>query len=196
MSAVPKPYFTPAQYLERERASEFRHEFYRGEVFRMAGTSYQHSVITANLVRRLGNALDGSPCRAVPNDLRVLVSASGLYTYPDVVIVCGEPEFEDGEFDTLLNPTVLIEVLSPSTENYDRGAKFGHYRRIPSFREYVLLAQDRPSVDRFARQPDGTWLMTPLDQLGDELKFASITAAVSLTDIYSGVTFPETGAAG
>lgn len=191
MSAVPKPYCSPAQYLERERAAEFRHEYLRGEIFQMAGTSYPHVIITANLVRRLGNALDGSPCRAVPTDLRVLVSSTGLYTYPDVVIVCGTPEFEDGKFDTLLNPTVIIEVLSPSTQNYDRDAKFGHYRQIPSFKEYILVSQDRVSLEQFVRQPDAPWLMTPLETMGDQLKFASIPATLNLTDIYDGMTFPE-----
>jgi len=190
MSAVPKPYYTKAQYLERERAAEFRHEYLHGEIFQMAGTSYPHTIITANLVRRLGNALDGSPCRAVPIDLRVLVSKTGLYTYPDVLIVCGTPEFEDDVFDTLLNPTFIVEVLSPSTETYDRGAKFGHYRQIPSFKEYILVAQDRVCVEQFVRQPDGTWLLTPLETLESRLNLQSVPAAVELKDIYDGLPLP------
>lgn len=191
MSAVPKPYYSPAQYLERERAAELRHEYLRGEIFQMAGTSYPHSIIVRNLLHRLANALAGSPCQPIAVDLRVQVSATGLYTYPDILIVCGTPEFGDGEFDTLLNPTVIIEVLSPSTEKYDRGAKFGHYRHIPSFKEYILVAQDRVSLEQFVRQPDAPWLMTPLETMGDQLKFASIPATLNLTDIYDGVTFPE-----
>jgi Uma2 family endonuclease len=190
MSAVPKPYYTKAQYLERERAAEFRHEYLHGEIFQMAGTSYAHSILVTNLLHRLANALDGSQCRPIATDLRVQVDATGLYTYPDVLIVCGAPEFEDDVFDTLLNPTVIVEVLSPSTETYDRGAKFGHYRQIPSFKECVLVAQDRVCVEQFVRQPDDTWLMTPLESLENRLKLQSVPAALELRDIYDGVAMP------
>src|SRR5688572_6585513 len=114
MSAVPKPSLTPAEYLAKERAASFKSEYYRGEMFAMAGASYEHTVITNNLIRQLGNALDGSPCRTVSHDLRVKVAATGLYTYPDVIILCGPPELEDAHGDTLLNPQVIFEVLSES----------------------------------------------------------------------------------
>ena len=143
MSAAQKTLLTPAEYLARERAAEFRSEFYRGEMFAMSGASWAHSVIKDNLAWETRNQLQGGPCRVVTSDLRVKVSATGLYTYPDLLIVCGEPEFEDEVFDTLLNPRVIVEILSDSTEKYDRGTKFTQYRQLSSLQEYVLVAQDR-----------------------------------------------------
>ena len=120
----------------------------------MAGASREHNLIAANLVRRIGNQLDGRPCETYTNDMRVLVSQTGLYTYPDVIVVCGEALFLDENEDTLLNPTVIAEVLSPTTEAYDRGKKFGHYRRLESLREYVLVAQDEVLVEHYVREGD------------------------------------------
>src|SRR5262245_17637844 len=130
MTAVPKQLMTPAEYLVKERAAEFKSEYYRGEMFAMAGASYEHTVICANLVQELGSQLKGSQCRTLSQDMRVKVSASGLYTYPDVIVLCGPPELEDEQGDTLLNPRVIVEVLSDSTERYDRGAKFRQYQQI------------------------------------------------------------------
>jgi Uma2 family endonuclease len=123
--------------------------------------------------------------------LRVRVDATGLYTYPDIAIVCDDPRFEDEVLDTLLNPRVLVEVLSDSTEKYDRGAKFGHYRQIPSLQEFVLVAQDQPLVERYVRQGDGSWLLTVFSDPSGEFAFASIPVRVPLAEIYRGVKFPE-----
>ena len=161
MSSATKRQFTPQEYLSLERKSPTRNEYFRGEIFAMAGTSREHSLIAVNLTRRIGNQLEDRPCEVYASDMRVLVDATGLYTYPDVVVVCGEPEFLDREVDTLLNPTVIFEVLSESTEAYDRGVKFGHYRRIPSLREYVLVSQDRMLVERYTRQGND-WLLSEL----------------------------------
>jgi Uma2 family endonuclease len=191
MSTVAKPLLSPQEYLVRERRADFRSEFYRGEMFAMAGASWEHTLIKDNLARETGNQLKAGPCRAVTSDLRVKVTATELYTYPDIVVVCDEPKFEDDHFDTLLNPRVLVEVLSDSTEKYDRGTKFAHYRQIPSLQEYVMVAQDRPLVERYVRQADATWVLTVFDDLTQTFAFASIPAQVALAEIYRGVTFPE-----
>src|SRR5947209_3009314 len=146
MSSVPKTLLTTQEYLARERKAEFRSEFYRGEMFAMAGASWEHTLIKDNIAHEARNQLDDGPCRVLTSDLRVKVDATGLYTYPDVIIVCDEPMFEDRMFDTLLNPRCLMEVLSDSTEKYDRGEKFKHYRRVPSLQEYILIAQDEALV--------------------------------------------------
>lgn len=190
MSAVPTPVLTPEQYLARERAAEFKSEYLRGEVFAMAGASYVHTRVKENVARQAGNQLQGTPCFVLSSDQRVKVSSSGLYTYPDVLIVCGEPQFEDAHVDTLLNPRVIFEILSDSTEAYDRGAKFAHYRRLPSLAEYVLVAQDRPLVERYARQNDGTWLLTAASELAASLDLASAPVRLTLADVYAGVELP------
>src|SRR5207302_572820 len=142
MSAVPKPLLSPQEYLARERLADFRSEFYRGEMFTMAGGSPRHSLIKTNLLGELRNALKGRPCTAYDSDLRIRVSATGLYTYPDASVLCGELQFDDEHRDTVLNPALLAEVLSDSTEAYDRGKTFTHYRQIVSLQEYLLVSQD------------------------------------------------------
>jgi Uma2 family endonuclease len=185
---------TAAQYLQIERASDSRHEFYRGEMTAMTGASYQHTLIVRNLVIDLGNRLRGGPCRAIPNDLRVHSDRIGFYTYPDLVIHCGEPQFLDGHFDTLTNPIALIEVLSDSTEAYDRGAKFDRYQRLDTLRTYVLVSQRNMSVWWYDRNEPGhpaTWTLHTaslpteslvLDQLGTPV-------SIPLADIYADVEF-------
>jgi Uma2 family endonuclease len=187
MSTTSKRLLSPQEYLAQERRAAFRSEYLRGEVFAMAGASYEHTLIKDNLARETGNQLKNGPCRVLTSDMRVKVNATGLYTYPDLVIVCDPPEFEDTDVDTLINPRVVVEILSDSTEGYDRGAKFAHYRQIPSLQEYVLIAQDRPLVERYVRQPDNGWLMTEVAALSETFLFASVPARILLTDIYAGV---------
>jgi len=182
---------TPQEYLARERKADFRSEYYRGETFAMAGASRQHTSIKDDVARHTGNQLDKGPCRVWTSDMRVKVDATGLYTYPDIIVVCDDPKFEDGVLDTLLNPRVLMEVLSDSTEKYDCGAKFGHYRQIPFLQEYILIAQDQPLVERHVRQPNGDWLMTEFRGLDKTLAFMSIPVQIALADIYRGVEFRE-----
>jgi Uma2 family endonuclease len=196
MSTVPKRQLSPQEYLAQERRADFKSEYLRGEVFGMAGASYEHTLAKDNLAREAGNQLLKTPCRVLTSDMRVKVEATGLYTYPDIAIVCDEPRFEDAVFDTLLNPRVLVEVLSDSTEKYDRGAKFGHYRQIPSLQEYVLVAQDQPLVERYVRQPDGSWLLTVFQELSQTFAFTSVPARIALADIYRGITFAEKGKGG
>lgn len=190
MSTAPKRLLSPAEYLAQERAAEFRSEYYRGEMFAMAGARFPHCLAKDNLAAEIRTQLKDGPCRVVTSDQRVKVDRAGLYTYPDVVIVCGEPKFEDDVLDTLVNPQVIIEVLSESTEKYDRGAKFGLYRELDSLIEYILVAQDQPLVERYVRQPDGSWLFREFRGLSQSLEFTSVPARVPLAEIYRGVTFP------
>lgn len=188
MSAVTK-FISPQEYLMLERASEIRHQYYRGEMFAMSGASRAHNVINGNLFRSVGNQLAGGPCEAYVNDMRVKVSPSGLYTYPDMVVACAERRFEDSEVDTLLNPTLISEVLSDSTEAYDRGKKFAQYQKLESLREYVLVSQDRVCVDHYLRQGD-QWVLNTLEDLANTLVLSTIGCQVTLRDIYDRVEFP------
>ena len=192
MSTVPKTLLTPQEYLARERQADFRSEYYRGEMFAMSGASWEHTLIKDSLASEAANQLKSGPCRVLTSDLRVKVQATDLYTYPDMVIVCAEPLFEDDTFDTLLNPRVVVEVLSPSTEKYDRGTKFAQYRQLPSVQEYVLVAQDRPLVERYVRQTDETWVLTAFSDLTQTFAFGAVPVQVPLAEIYRGVAFPET----
>jgi len=193
-SAATKKRFTPQEYLALERKSETRNEYYNGEIFAMAGASREHNLTVANLLRDIGNQLEDRPCESYPSHMRVSVEATGLYTYPDVSVVCGEPRFQDREVDTLLNPTVIVEVLSPSTEAYDRGDKFRHYRRIDSLREFVLISQDRMMVERYTRQGKD-WVLSDMTDPDQVLKLESIGCQIPLDRIYAKIKFPEPGAA-
>jgi Uma2 family endonuclease len=196
MSTVPKPLLSPQEYLAQERRADCKSEYQRGEVFAMEGASYEHTLAKDNLAGETRSQLKNGPCRVLTSDMRVKVEATGPYTYPDIAIVCDEPRFEDAVFDTLLNPRVLVEVLSDSTEKYDRGAKFGHYRQIPSLQEYVLVSQDQPLVERYVRQPDRSWLLTVFEGLSQTFAFTSVPARIALADIYRGIMFTEKGKAG
>lgn len=188
MSAVLKS-ITAEQYLNHERKAAFRSEFFRGEVFAMAGGSASHSLIVANFSGEARQSLKGKLCKVFSSDLRVKVNASGLYTYPDASIVCGELLFDDKQEDTVTNPTVLVEVLSDSTEKYDRGVKCGHYRQIASLKEIVLIAQDHPHVERFVRQDSGGWLLLEERGMSGEIRLESVGVSITLAELYRGVTF-------
>lgn len=189
MATHPKTFLTPEQYLEIERKAEFRSEYYQGEMFAMAGAKEAHNLIIWNLARDLGQQLRQRPCRAYLADMRVRVNATGLYTYPDVAAVCGEPQFLDDQRDTLLNPNLIVEVLSPSTELYDRVRKFEHYRSLESVSEYLLLSSERVSAELYTRQPDGRWLLTTVSRMEDSLDLQSVGAHLALADLYEKVDF-------
>lgn len=189
MSAVARARLTPAEYLAIERRADFRSEYFEGEMFAMAGARYDHNRIKDNIAYETRAQLKGGPCIPITSDMRVKVSKTGLYTYPDVVVVCGQPDLEDAHGDTLLNPKVIVEVLSESTEQYDRGKKFRHYRQIASLQEYVLVAHDRPLVESFVRQGDGAWLLTEFPGLGNTFVFGALPVQIKLEDIYAGVSF-------
>ncbi len=183
---------TPQEYLIRERQASIKSEFYQGEIFAMGGGSANHSLIAANFAGEARNALKDKPCTVFNSDLRVQVQATGLYTYPDATIVCGEQIFDDDHRDTLLNPTVIVEVLSDSTEKYDRGKKSNHYRQIKSLKELILIAQDRPQVERFTRQPNGDWLFNEQKELSAEFELKSLGISVAMSELYRGVKFEPT----
>ena len=187
MASQPKLLLSPEEYLSMERVATQKSEYFRGEVFAMSGASPAHVLIVSNIVAALHGQLRGGPCRVYSTDLRVKVQASGLFTYPDVIVICGEMLFDDDRKDTALNPTLIIEVLSPSTKDYDRGEKFEQYRKIPSFVEYVLVAQDHCHVEHFVKQPDGDWLLSETNCITDDVHTPSIACTLSLTDMYENV---------
>ncbi len=191
MSTLQKTFLTSEQYLEIERKAEFKSEYYQGEMFAMAGAKEGHNLVVANLISELHQQLRPRPCRVYPSDMRVRISPSGLYTYPDVTVVCGEPQFVDQERDTLLNPNLIVEVLSPSTEAYDRGRKFKHYRSIESVSEYLLVASEQITAELFTRQPDGSWLLVEVSRLEDSLHLQSVGCRLTLADIYQKVELTE-----
>lgn len=195
MSAVPKSHLSAAEYLEIERKATFKSEFYRGEMFAMAGAKYPHVRVNDNLLFEIMKRLQGGNCEVLSRDLRVHVVRTGLYTYPDLTIVCGEPEFEDDEDDILLNPRVIFEVLSPSSEQYDRGQKYAMYQMIPSLQEYVLVSQNEAKLERFTRQNDGEWTTETVLGLKAEFKLTSVSMKpIPLKDIYHGIHFKTNSA--
>ena len=192
MSAQALQRLTPQDYLEFERRSDAKHEFLQGEMFDMAGASRSHNLIVTNLARELSLQLKGRRCEVYPNDMRVHIPESGLYAYPDAVVVCGTPRFADNARDTLLNPTALFEALSPSTEAYDRGAKFAHYRKIAELRHYVLITQDAPHIECYTRQDESRfWFLTEADGLEAEIALTEIACALKLAEVYEKVEFGE-----
>jgi Uma2 family endonuclease len=191
MAAQHKPRYTLEEYLELDRISEERLEYWDGELFAMSGASENHLEIEANLVVLFRAALAGRTCRVFTANARIKVPTAPPYRYADLSALCGKAEFvEISGVDALTNPTLLIEVLSPSTEAYDRGDKFSGYQSIPSFREYWLVAQHRPHVTQLVRQDDGSWLHREFNSLEEVMKSASLDCELALQDIYQGVTFP------
>jgi Uma2 family endonuclease len=183
---------SPDEYLAFERASDQKHEYADGEVFAMAGASRRHSLLTANVLRELGNALLDRPCEVHTPDMRVKIASRGRYVYPDASVVCGEPVFEDAEVDTLVNPKLVVEVLSDSTEGYDRGDKFMQYRTIPSFTDYVLVSQNAVRVEHFQRRADGRWLLT-IAGPGEKLVLESVGITLDVDRLYVKVELPPAG---
>lgn len=183
---------TPQEYLRRERLAPFKSEYRDGKIVAMAGASLAHIRIDANLMRRLGEQLDGKPCEPMGSDARIRATRM-RYSYPDVTIVCGEPEFLDENGDAITNPTVIFEILSPSTEAYDRGEKFAAYQQRPTLRDYVLVAQDKVSVEHYSRQDEqgAVWRYERLDRPDAVLRLPCVGCEIVLSDIYARVTFPE-----
>jgi len=186
---LPSRRLTEGEYLAIERSADFKSEFFEGEMFAMGGGTPQHSLIATNLARELGIRLRGGPCVVYNADLRVKVEATGLFTYPDLSVICGALRFAAGTEDTVVNPVLLVEVLSDSTEAYDRGRKFGHYRQIPTLQEYLLVSQKEPRFEQFLRQPDDRWLLTEAAGLEKHLEFPSLGISLSLAEVFEKVTF-------
>jgi Uma2 family endonuclease len=189
METQPRPRLTPEEYLEIERKAEYKSEYFNGEMFGMSGGTAAHSLIAMNVGRSIGNQLRGGPCVAFNSDLRVLANATGLYAYPDLSVVCDEPKFAGGMRDVLLNPILLVEVLSPLTEAYDRGLKFQHYRSIESLRHFLLVSSDCISVELFTRQSEGTWRLTFATELTASLTLEAINCNLLLSDVYDKIEF-------
>lgn len=189
MSAQVQPRLTPEQYLELDRQSEIRNEYYDGRMFAMSGGKFNHARITANLSGDLRYALKKTPCGVASSDLRIRIAPDGLYTYPDITVVCGEPEFHDDKNDTLVNPILVVEVLSPSTEAYDRGFKAGQYRQMASLKEYALVSQFEARIEVFRRQESGAWLLWEYAGMDAACHFASVRCDIALADIYENIVF-------
>ncbi|SRR5213593_1105118 len=183
---------TETEYLALERAAEFRSEFFEGEMFSMASSNRWHSLIVTNLLVEFGNLLRERPGLVFNGDLRMNVEATGLFTYPDLSVVCGELQFTNDSDDTIVNPTVLAEVLSESTEAYDRGKKFEHYQQIPTLMEYLLVSQREPRIEQFIRQQGGDWLLRQAVGLDATLTIPSLEIAISLAEIFANVKFVPT----
>jgi Uma2 family endonuclease len=180
---------TPEEYLAFERSSEERHEYVDGELFAMGEASERHNLIVVNCGGEIRAQFKGRLCKAYTNDMRVRIVGTSRYVYPDVAAVCGPAQFDDEENDTLINPNLIIEVLSKSTEAYVRGEKFEDYRRIDTLMEYILVAQDKPHIEQFSRQPNGQWLFTSTSGLEASIDLTSVGCRLSLAEIYDKVEF-------
>jgi Uma2 family endonuclease len=190
MSTQPVTYLTHEQYLEIERKAEFPSEYINGEMFAMSGGSPNHARIALNTAMKLTEQLDGRPCEAFGADLmRLHIARYNISTYPDVLVTCGPHRLLDARRDTLTDATVIVEVLSPSTKNYDRGEKFLFYRSLPSFSEYLLLSQDTTRAEHHVRQPDASWLFREFTGPADEIELKSIGCRLPLQSLYKRVEF-------
>ena len=194
MYAKRQQWISPEEYLEMERQAEIKSEYIAGEIFAMAGASRSHNLIVRNISRGLDPQREGQACGVYTNDMRVEVDPTGLYTYPDAVVVCGQPQFKDANEDTLLNPTVIMEVLSDSTASYDRGEKFEHYGTLPSLTDYLLIAQDRAAIEQRVRTDRG-WQLAFHYGLDAVVPLPSIGCALPLSDVYDRIEFANPQAA-
>jgi Uma2 family endonuclease len=187
VATAEKILISPEEYLVRERATDYKSDYLRGQTVAKAGASARHNLIVLNTGAVLRDALRKRPCLVYPSDLKLNIESTGLFTYPDITVVCGEPKFLDDHGDVLLNPVVIIEVLSESTEAYDRGKKFEHYRTILSLEQFVLIAQDRVAVDCFSRGANNEWTLRSSSDINSTLGLGSIQCEVPLSEIYDKV---------
>ena len=197
MSTAAKPYYTEAEYLARERRAKHKSEYYRGEIFAMAGATREHNLISVNVASELRSQLKKRECEVYPSDMRIRLP-SGLYTYPDVTVACGQLKFLDDEVDTLLNPTILVVVLSASTEAYDRGAKAQQYRNLESLAHYVLVASAKRHIEVHTRQANRGWVISETSDIAATVDLPAIGCQLSLAEVYDKVPFEQnesTGAA-
>jgi Uma2 family endonuclease len=184
---------SPAEYLELERKAEFKSEYFHGEMLAMAGASRRHALIVTNLVGELSQQLKAIPCIVYASNLRLQVAPSGFYTYPDAMVLCGEALFADDQEDTVQNPNLIVEALSDSTRDYDRGRKFQHYRTLPSLREYLTIEQDAPHIERWTRQLEDRWLLTEFSFLSQSVQLSSVSCVLSFTEVYDKVKWASAG---
>jgi Uma2 family endonuclease len=185
MTALPKRHFTATEYLELEVKADYKSQFVAGEIFAMSGAGSPHVIIESNLIGELRNRFRGRSCHVFPSNMRVRVERGDLYTYPDTSVVCGKPEFDSSSRpETLLNPQVIFEVLSPSTELFDRGDKFARYRKLESLTDYVLVASELMRVEHYARQEGGAWTLTEYDRPEHRVPLRSVDCELPLEEIY------------
>lgn len=189
MSAPAHEYMTTEQYFTFAETSEGKHEYYRGAVYAMTGGTARHNLIVANIIALLHGQLRATTCRVFPSDLRLKIEQTGLYTYPDVSVICGPIFFSDNRQDTVTNPVVLIEVLSPRTENYDRGRKFEHYRTIETLQEYIVVAQDRVHIEHYVRQDTSRWLFVDFSAINQTVHVGAINCTVPVDIVYENIPF-------
>ena len=187
MATQTSAFITPEEYLAIERAAPSRSEYHDGQMFAMAGASRAHNLIVTNLVAEFRNRLRSRDCEVYSNDMRIQIASTGLYTYPDVVVVCGKPVLADHHADILTNPLLIIEVLSESTKDYDRGTKFSQYRRIPSLEEYLTVSQTEMLIEQSIRQPDGSWLLRERRPVNGNVPISSLAIELNLADKYDKV---------
>lgn len=187
MSVALASQLSTTDYLNGERQAPEKHEYIQGQIYAMAGASREHNQLVFNLAGLLHAQLRSKPCSAFVADMRVRTRPNEAYFYPDLALACGELQFEDEHSDTLLNPSVIIEVLSPSTEGYDRGAKFAHYRRLDSLQEYILVAQDRLSIECYRRASQGQWLLSETNEWQQEIQLQSLGCVLRMQDVYEKV---------
>lgn len=191
MTALPKRKLTAEEYLTIERDADFKSDFYDGVMYSMAGASIEHNDVKENLTYELKSRMRGGPCRPLSSDQRVLINRTGLYTYPDIVVVCNPIERASHDANTIVNPRIIFEVLSPSTERYDREVKLRHYGQIESLQEYILVSQDVPQIHRLVRHTDGTWSLKVFHGVEDTFSLTSLPIEIPLADVYYNVEFPE-----
>lgn len=189
MNPNPTKRMSPDEFLAFERASDVKHEYRDGEVVAMSGARRNHNLIALNVGSEIQRSLKGKECEGYPSEMRVFVPATRLYTYPDLVVACGEPIFQDESFDTLLNPVLIVEILSDSTESYDRGQKFKDYRSIESLREYVLISQRSPGIEKYVKHGDGFWMLSEAVGLDGSITLDTIDCLLSLADVYDKINF-------
>ncbi|NEV63966.1 Uma2 family endonuclease [Thiorhodococcus minor] len=193
MATQPRPYYSFEDYLGAERdCVDEKHEYVAGQVFAMTGASFDHNLITTNVAGELRQQLKSRPCHVLSNDMRLRIEAADACTYPDVLVLCDQPKFHDDRRDVITTATLLIEVLSPSTEAYDRGDKFALYRTLPDLAQYVLITQNRISVDVFTRQPNDNWLLRAYTDSDGPIRLSAIGCDLLASEIYAGVDLNRT----
>ncbi len=189
MIAQPHLQMTVQEYLAQERQAQIKSEYIEGEVVAMTGASRKHNLIVVNLVSSLHRQLRSRPCEIYSADMRVAVDQAEFYTYPDIVVTCEDPQFRDDQLDTLLNPTLIVEVLSPSASSYDRGEKFRRYRQLPSLQDYLIISQEQASIEHYQRQGKSEWTLVDIEGLASQIVLPSIQCQLLLQDIYEKVSF-------
>jgi Uma2 family endonuclease len=186
-----KLFYSKEEYLEMEAAADYKSEYYNGEIFAMSGGSPNHSTICFNLNRRIGEAIDDQDCHGFESNMKLAIAKTNSYVYPDLMVVCGDIELAENTGDAITNPVLIIEVLSPSTESFDRGLKFAYYRSLPSLKEYVLVSQDEPQIEAYYKQDEKIWIYTVARGLEDKIAFRSIDTELALSEVYRKIVWDK-----